>query len=183
MSYIQKKNITINYKMSSSDFNAIILMEDIIAIRKKGKNSIISKEIKITDDNMIQLVSAIRELIESLIVSEGSWKANNNSFLMSLIQESMRFVKGYKHLTIDDKKRLILLVIDKVVEKEIETSDIQEDIKNKLLTGIEEVVEPSIELAIRALKGELKMDENTIIHGLKLLVRLLFICNKKSKAE
>ena len=94
--------------MSSSDFNAIVLMEDVIAIRKKGKNSTIkSKEIKITDDNMIKLVTAIRELVESLILSNGSWKANNNSFLMTLVQESMRFVKSYKHLSIDDKKRLL----------------------------------------------------------------------------
>ncbi len=169
--------------MSSGDFNAIVLMEDVIAIRKQGKNSIKSKEIKITDDNMIKLVTAIRELIESLILSKGNWKANNNSYLMTLVQESMRFVKGYKHLSIDDKKRLILLVIDKVVEKEIETSEIQEEIKNKLLTGIDEVVEPAIELAIRALKGELKMDENTIIHGLKLVVRLIFICTSKPNAE
>ena len=170
--------------MSSSDFNAIVLMEDVIAIRKKGKNSTIkSKEIKITDDNMIKLVTAIRELVESLILSKGSWKANNNSFLMTLVQESMRFVKSYKHLSIDDKKRLLLLVIDKVVEQEIKTSEIQEDIKNKLLTGIDEVVEPAIELAIRALKGELKMDENTIIHGLKLIVRLIFVCTSKPNAE
>jgi len=170
--------------MSSSDFNAIVLMEDVIAIRKKGKNSTIkSKEIKITDDNMIKLVTAIRELVESLILSKGSWKANNNSFLMTLVQESMRFVKSYKHLSIDDKKRLLLLVIDKVVEQEIKTSEIQEDIKNKLLTGIDEVVEPSIELAIRALKGELKLDENTIIHGLKLIVRLIFVCTSKPNAE
>ena len=169
--------------MSSGDFNAIVLMEDVIASRKQGKNSIKSKEIKITDDNMIKLVTAIRELIESLILSKGNWKANNNSYLMTLVQESMRFVKGYKHLSIDDKKRLILLVIDKVVEKEIETSEIQEEIKNKLLTGIDEVVEPAIELAIRALKGELKMDENTIIHGLKLVVRLIFICTSKPNAE
>ena len=170
--------------MSSSDFNAIVLTEDVIAIRKKGKNSTIkSKEIKITDDKMIKLVTAIRELVESLILSKGSWKANNNSFLMTLVQESMRFVKSYKHLSIDDKKRLLLLVIDKVVEQEIKTSEIQEDIKNKLLTGIDEVVEPSIELAIRALKGELKMDENTIIHGLKLIVRLIFICTSKPNTE
>jgi hypothetical protein len=170
--------------MSSSDFNAIVLTEDVIAIRKKGKNSTIkSKEIKITDDKMIKLVTAIRELVESLILSKGSWKANNNSFLMTLVQESMRFVKSYKHLSIDDKKRLLLLVIDKVVEQEIKTSEIQEDIKNKLLTGIDEVVEPSIELAIRALKGELKLDENTIIHGLKLIVRLIFVCTSKPNAE
>ena len=170
--------------MSSSDFNAIVLTEDVIAIRKKGKNSTIkSKEIKITDDKMIKLVTAIRELVESLILSKGSWKANNNSFLMTLVQESMRFVKSYKHLSIDDKKRLLLLVIDKVVEQEIKTSEIQEDIKNKLLTGIDEVVEPSIELAIRALKGELKLDENTIIHGLKLIVRLIFVCTSRPNAE
>ena len=102
---------------------------------------------------------------------------------MTLVQESMRFVKGYKHLTIDDKKRLILLIIDKVVQEEISNSEIQEDIKNKLLVGIDEVVEPSIELAIRALKGELKMDENTVIHGLKLLVRLIFVCTSKPNAE
>ena len=169
--------------MSSGDFNAIMVIEDVIAIRKQGKHSIKSKEVRITDDNMIKLVTAIRELVESLILSKGNWKANNNSYVMTLVQESMRFVKGYKHLTIDDKKRLILLIIDKVVQEEISNSEIQEDIKNKLLVGIDEVVEPAIELAIRALKGELKMDENTVIHGLKLLVRLIFVCTSKPKAE
>jgi hypothetical protein len=169
--------------MSSGDFNAIMVIEDVIAIRKQGKHSIKSKEVRITDDNMIKLVTAIRELVESLILSKGNWKANNNSYVMTLVQESMRFVKGYKHLTIDDKKRLILLIIDKVVEEEISNSEIQEDIKNKLLVGIDEVVEPTIELAIRALKGELKMDENTVIHGLKLLVRLIFVCTSKPNAE
>lgn len=169
--------------MSSGDFNAIMVIEDVISIRKQGKHSIKSKEVRITDDNMIKLVTAVRELVESLILSKGNWKANNNSYVMTLVQESMRFVKGYKHLTIDDKKRLILLIIDKVVEEEISNSEIQEDIKNKLLVGIDEVVEPTIELAIRALKGELKMDENTVIHGLKLLVRLIFVCTSKPNAE
>ena len=57
------------------------------------------------------------------------------------------------------------------------------DIKNKLLLGIDEVVEPSIELAIRALKGELKVDETCIMHSLKLVVRMIFICTAKPQTE
>ena len=83
--------------MSSGDFNAIMVIEDVIAIRKQGKHSIKSKEVRITDDNMIKLVTAIRELVESLILSKGNWKANNNSYIMTLVQESMRFVKGYRY--------------------------------------------------------------------------------------
>ena len=66
---------------------------------------------------------------------------------MTLVKEGMVVVKGYKFLSIDDKKRLLMVLIDKIVEKEIETSDMSDEIKNKLLTGIEEVVEPAIELA------------------------------------
>ena len=86
--------------MSSSDFNAIILMEDVIAIRKKGKNSTIkSKEIKITDNNMIKLVTVIRELIESLILSKGSWKANNNSYLMYSNPTYEMHLKTFQEMT------------------------------------------------------------------------------------
>ena len=169
--------------MSGSDFNAIMLIDDVISVRKQGKHSIKSKEIRMTDSNVMNLVTSVRELVDSVVLSKGSWKASNNSHLMSLIQEGMRFVKSYKHLTIDDKKRLLLLLIDKVVQQEIENSTMDEEIKNKLLLGIDEVVEPSIELAIRALKGELKVDETCIMHSLKLVVRMIFICTAKPQNE
>lgn len=164
--------------MSVNDFNAIMLIDDVIAIRKQGKHSIKSKEIRITDTGVMNLVTAIRELVDSIVLSKGNWKENNNSHLMTLIQEGMRFVKGYKHLTIDDKKRLLLLLIDKVVQEEIANSTMNEEIKGKLLVGIDEVVEPSIELAIRALKGELTFDENCVIHAVKLIFRAISVCSK-----
>jgi|TARA_B100001093_G_C26453002_1_gene853141 hypothetical protein len=164
--------------MSETNFNAIMLIDDVISVRKQGKHSIKSKEIRITDSSVMNFVTAIRELVDSIVLSKGSWKENNNSHLMNLIKEGMSFVKGYKHLTIDDKKRLILLLIDKVVQQEIENSTMADDIKNKLLSGIDDVVEPSIELAIRALTGELKVDETCVVHALKLVVRAIFICTK-----
>jgi len=102
---------------------------------------------------------------------------------MTLVTESMKVVKGYKFLTIDDKKRLIMLLIDKIVEKEISSSDINEEIKNKLLTGIDEVVEPAIELGIRAIKGELKLNQNSVMTVLGLIVNAIFICTKKPTTE
>ena len=84
----------------SENFNAIMLIDDVIAVRKQGKNSIKSKEVKITDANLIDLVTAIRELIESLILAKGNWKENNNSYLMTLVQEGMRFVKGFKFIIV-----------------------------------------------------------------------------------
>jgi hypothetical protein len=164
--------------MSETNFNAIMLIDDVISVRKQGKHSIKSKEIRITDSSVMNFVTAIRELVDSIVLSKGSWKENNNSHLMNLIKEGMSFVKGYKHLTIDDKKRLILLLIDKVVQQEIENSTMADDIKDKLLSGIDDVVEPSIELAIRALTGELKVDETCVVHALKLVVRAIFICTK-----
>ena len=65
-------------------------------------------------------------------------------------------------------KKDFMVLIDKIVEKEIETSDLSEEIKNKLLTGIEEVVEPAIELATRALKGEFKVNKNSVMSVLGL---------------
>lgn len=165
--------------MTHSEFNAIQIIDDVISIRRQGKKSIKVNEVRITDEGLINLVTAVRELIESLIISKGSWKNNNNQYLMTLVTESMKVVKGYKFLNIDDKKRLLLLIIDKVVEKEIETSDMSDEIKNKLLTGIEEVVEPAIELAIRALKGELKVNQNSVMRILGLIVGAIFICTKK----
>lgn len=165
--------------MTHSEFNAIQLINDVISIRRQGKRSIKVNEVRITDEGLIHLVTAIRELIESLIVSKGSWKDNNNQYLMTLVTESMKVVKGYKFLTIDDKKRLILLIIDKVVEKEIQTSEMNEEIKNKLLTGIDEIVEPAIELAIRAIKGELQVNQNSVMRILGLIVGAIFICTKR----
>ena len=164
-----------------SDFDAIQIMGDIISVRKQGKRSIKVKEVKITDELFVNLVTNVRELIESLVASKGSWKANNNQYLMALVKEGMVVVKGYKFLSIDDKKRLLMVLIDKIVEKEIETSDLNDEIKNKLLTGIEEVVEPAIELAIRALKGEFKVNQNSVMSILGLVVSALFICTSKKQ--
>ena len=116
--------------MTHSDFNAIQIIDNVISVRRQGKHSIKVNEVRITDDGFVNLVTTVRELIESLIVSKGSWKNNNNQYLMTLVTESMKVVKGYKFLTIDDKKRLIMLIIDKIVEKEIASSDINEEIKN-----------------------------------------------------
>lgn len=164
-----------------SDFDAVMVLGDIISVRKQGKHSIKVKEVKITDELFVNLVTAVRELIESLVASKGSWKANNNQYLMTLVKEGMVVVKGYKFLSIDDKKRLLMVLIDKIVEKEIETSDLSEEIKTKLLTGIEEVVEPAIELAIRALKGEFKVTQNSVMSILGLVVSALFICTSKKQ--
>ena len=165
--------------MAQSDFNAIQILGDVISIRKQGKRSIKVNEVKVTDEGFINLVTAVRELIESLVRAKGSWKENNNQYLMTLVRESMTIVKGYKFLSIDDKKNLIMAIIDKIVEKEIQSSSLDEEIKKKLLTGIEEVVEPAIELGIRALKGELKMNKNTIMSILGLVVGAIFVCVKK----
>jgi hypothetical protein len=169
--------------MTHSDFNAIQIIDDVISIRRQNKKSIRVNEVRITDEGFINLVTSVRELIESLIVSKGSWKNNNNQYLMTLVTESMKVVKGYKFLSIDDKKRLVMLIIDKIVEKEIASSDMEDEIKNKLLTGIDEVVEPSIELAIRAIKGELKLNQNSVMKILGLVVSAIFICTKKSRTE
>ena len=102
--------------MTHSDFNAIQIINDVISVRRQGKHSIKVNEVKITDEGFINLVTAVRELIESLIVSKGSWKNNNNQYLMTLVTESMKVVKGYKFLSIDDKKRLIMILIEKIAQ-------------------------------------------------------------------
>ena len=167
--------------MTHSEFNAIQLINDVVEIRRQGKKSIKVNQVRITDEGLINLVTAVRELIESLIASKGSWKNNNNQYLMTLVTESMKVVKGYKFLSIDDKKRLVMVLIDKVVEKEIASSDVEEEIKKKLLTGIEEVVEPAIELGIRAIKGELKLNQNSVMKVLGLIVGAIFMCTSRQQ--
>tara|TARA_B100000795_G_scaffold261036_1_gene237452 strand:- start:3531 stop:4034 length:504 start_codon:yes stop_codon:yes gene_type:complete len=167
--------------MDNTTFESIQLLGDIISIRKNGKNSLKVTEVKITDKGFIKLVTSLRELIDSLVNSNGSWKDNNNMYLMMVIKESMTVVKGYKFLNIDDKKKLLMVLIDKIVEKEIESSGLDQDIKIKLLTGIEDIVEPTIELAIRAIKGELN-SKNSLGAILGILLNAVFMC-RKSKTE
>ena len=171
--------------MTDSDFEAIQVLRPVINVRRRGKKTgeIKIQEIRITDESLINLVTALRELIESLVHSEGSWKNNNNQYLMTLVTESMKVVKGYKYLSITDKRDLLMVIIEEIVEKEIETSEIKDDIKEKLLTGIEEIVEPAIELGIRALKGELKTGKGSVMSFLGLIVSAFFICSKKSETQ
>ena len=70
--------------MAQSDFNAIQILGDVISIRKQGKRSIKVNEVKVTDEGFINLVTAVRELIESLVRAKGSWKENNNQYLGKL---------------------------------------------------------------------------------------------------
>ena len=158
--------------MDKIDSEIIKVRNDIVSIRKRKKNKEKVNEIKITDDLLTPLTLLIKELIESINVLNGDWIANDNVYLVNIIRECIKILNKYKYLIIEDKKKLILIIIKKIFDKELKkTDEVSNEIKNKLLQGIDEIIEPSLELAIRTLNGEIGVNKNCLLGIIQCLPR------------
>lgn len=157
--------------MDNTEIEVIQITGDTISIRRKRKKNLKVNEFKINDSILDNLRTCIRELIDSIILS-GNWIKNDNVYLINLVKECIVILNKFKFLILEDKKKLILSIIQNIFKKELEkVENTTEEIKNKLLVGIDEIIEPSLELAIRTLNGELKINKNCILNFLNLLRR------------
>ena len=133
----------------------------------KGKKEII-KKIALNDPKLNNFTTAVKDLFNSLRDNNCDWKINDNFFLMNIIQHGLTFTKKLKKMNSEKKKKLILSLILNVLENECKKNEDLIDIKEKIVDGIETVVEPALELAMMTQNNEFKIPKNFVLSLLKV---------------
>lgn len=129
------------------------------SITKKGKNI---KKIALNEPILNGFVTAVNNLIDSLVENNCDWKANDNLLLMSVIQNGLVFTKKLKKMNSDNKKKLILSLLLNVLDNQVKKNEDLLELKEKIVLGIETVVEPAIQLAMMTQNNELVVSQNCI---------------------
>ena len=148
-----------------SDFNIDLENINLKTITKKGE---IIKKISLKDNQLQDLIKSISKLFESLRENKCDWKANDNFLLMDVVHYGLIFTKKMKKMPSDKKKKLILSLLLNILENEVKKSDELMELKEKIIDGIEIVVEPALELAMMTQNNEFKIPKNFIINLFKL---------------
>jgi len=133
----------------------------------KGKKEII-KKIALNDPKLNNFMTAVKDLFNSLRDNKCDWKVNDNFLLMNIIQHGLTFTKKLKKMNSEKKKKLILSLILNVLETECKKNEDLIDIKEKIVDGIETVVEPALELAMMTQNNEFKIPKNFVLSLLKV---------------
>ena len=138
------------------------------SITGKGKKL---KKIALSDPILLNFMNSVESLFNSLRENDCDWKANDNFLLMDLIHKGLIFTKKLKKMNSNTKKKLILSLILNVLDKEVKKNDKLQELKDKIVEGIETVVEPAIELAMMTQNNEFKIPKN-------FMISLLSVCKK-----
>jgi hypothetical protein len=133
----------------------------------KGKKEII-KKIALNDPKLNNFTTAVKDLLNSLRDNKCDWKVNDNFLLMNIIQYGLTFTKKLKKMNSEKKKKLILSLILNILETECKKNEDLIDIKEKIVDGIETVVEPALELAMMTQNNEFKIPKNFVLSLLKV---------------
>ena len=128
-------------------------------ITKKGKNI---KKIALDDPMLKGFVDSVNDLLDSLIQNKCDWKANDNLLLMAVIQYGLVFTKKLKKMKSENKKKLILSLILNILENQVKKNEDLLEIKEKIVLGIETVVEPAIQLAMMTQNNELVIPQDCL---------------------
>ena len=134
----------------------------------KGKKI---KQFSLNDQILRNFIKAVKDLFDSLRQNKCDWKMNENFLLMNVIQQGLVFTKKLKKMNTDNKKKLILLLLLNLLDNEIKENEELNSLKDKIVEGIETVVEPAIELAMMTQNNEFKVPKNC-------LVNILSICRR-----
>tara|TARA_Y200000002_G_scaffold290278_1_gene244363 strand:+ start:87 stop:554 length:468 start_codon:yes stop_codon:yes gene_type:complete len=154
-----------------SDFE---LTMDSLNLKTISKKSQKIKKIALNDKSLVNLMNSIKEIINSLRENDCDWKANDNLLLMNIVQNGLIFTKNLKKMKSEMKKKLILSLILNVLDQEVEKNEKLKELKEKIIDGIETVVEPALQLAIMTQNNEFKIPK-------KFFVNLLKICTTKAE--
>jgi len=139
------------------NFETIKVINETIHIRKQQRNSVKSKEINLDSDSVINLVSALRDLVETLITNKGDWTITENINIITVVRETIVTLKKFKKLDFISKKNLVMSLVKLIVNRELKDRNIDEVIKATILKGIDEVLDPAIEVGIMSITGELNV--------------------------
>lgn len=141
-----------------------------IIIKAQNKGRLVEQEIVYDSATLSGVYTAIRNLIAQLVISKGKWEGKTQRFVMVVVKEIIEFSEGYKYLAGQDKKTLVMLVLNEIFNKELDESELDDEIKSLILQGINIVIEPALEIAIYAAKGNIKINK-------KKLSKLCFFCD------
>ena len=138
------------------------LLENVIKI-KNTKNTDSAKyritEIKMDSLDINQIKESVSELINALKENGVDWKGNDNLLVFNLVKKVVTFVRKFKKIDYDNKKSLALKVLDKLFESEIQKLNLNDEVKTLIMTGVDIVVEPALDLALLTLEKQLKLKE------------------------
>ena len=141
-----------------------------IVVKQFKNNKTVEATLDLEDEVLTGIYSAIRDLMANLIISKGKWESKANRSVMRLVKELIEFAEGYKYIAGKDKKELAMLIINEIFTKELDESELDENIKQLIKSGIGYVIEPALEIAVFAAKGNIKINK-------KKLKKLCFFCD------
>ena len=138
------------------------LLENVIKV--KNTTNVNSTNYKITEIKMDsldinQIKELVIELINSLKENGVDWKNNDNMQVFNLVKKVVSFVRKFKKMNYDNKKILALKVLDKIFDSEIKKLKLDEEVETLIMTGVDIVVEPALDLALMTLEKQIKLKE------------------------
>ena len=138
------------------------LLENVIKVKNTKKTE--SSKYRITEVKMDyldinQIKESDSELINALKDNGVDWKSNDNLLVFNLVKKGVSFVRKFKKIDYDNKKSLALKVLDKLFESEIQKLNLNDEVKTLIMTGVDIVVEPALDLALMTLEKQLKLKE------------------------
>ena len=138
------------------------LLDNVIKV-KNTKNTESTKykitEVKMDSAEINEIKELIIELINSLKENGVDWKSNDNMLVFNLVKKVVAFVRKFKKINYDNKKKLALNVLTKLFNSEISKLEISEEIKTLIMTGLDIVVEPALDLALMTLENKINLKD------------------------
>ena len=125
-------------------------------------------KIPLTDPILSHFMDSVNILFVSLKENNCDWKINDNFLLMNVIQGGLIFTRKLKKMTTENKKRMVLSLILNVLEKQVKEVPKLMELKEKIVEGIETIVEPALELAMMTQNNEFKIPKNCVVNLFKL---------------
>jgi len=138
--------------------DGIIVIKKVKKKRKRKQKK--TKNLDLADKALSGLYSAVRDVISHLIIRKGNWVGIN---IMRLVKEVIELAEGYKHISGKEKKNLVMLVLKEIFTNEIAEADLSANIKGLIMGGIELVIEPALEMAVYAAKGNIKINKQKLL--------------------
>tara|TARA_Y100000310_G_scaffold196618_1_gene196702 strand:+ start:480 stop:929 length:450 start_codon:yes stop_codon:yes gene_type:complete len=136
-----------------------------ITVVEMKKNML--REHRITLDSLEDLSQLIKAVVEKAVTNGGKWKKSN---VLSLVKSLIELSETYKYITGQNKKKLVLLVLQGLFKKVMDELNVDDSLREDVMDGIEDIIEPALEIALFAAKGNIKLYKK------KLLRKVFGLC-------
>lgn len=147
-----KKNLNLSLEMNEGVIDII---------ESNNETQKIVKSINVNDPAIEGLYEATKNFIKVLEANDGNVGINNIE-LSLLIKEVLEFGQSYKKLVGEKKKELVTTLLKHIIELEVNNSNLNETLKLLILSSVDNIIDPAIELAIYVAKGNVKINKKAI---------------------